>query len=262
MRFSEKVVFITGGTKGLGKAMARAFLDEGARVAVNGRNTEAVATFEEEFAGKDVLAFGADITDYEGMEAAAKAVVDKWGKIDILINAAGVVNKLAPAERTKKEEFDRVIDINLKGTFYASQIMGKQMIAQGSGRLIFIASQVALFGDKGFLPYAVSKSALPLMARSLSAEWSKYGVTTCCISPGFIAGGMNEGMIKQQQFVDFLSRKTPLNRMGQVSELIATILFLASPEAQYINGENIVMDGGMTGYDQESLLDMILKKGK
>lgn len=262
MKFNQKVVFITGGTKGLGRDLAQAFLDEGACVAVNGRDGQAVARFEQEFAGRPVIAFCADVTDYEAMESAARTVKDKWGRIDILINAAGVVNKLVPAEKTRRDEFDRVIDINLKGTFYVSQIVGREMIAQGEGRQIFIASQVALFGDKGFLPYAVSKSAVSLMARSLSAEWSKFGVTTCCVSPGFIAGGMNEGMIRQQQFVDFLSGKTPIGRMGTVQELVATVLFLASPEAQYINGENIVMDGGMTGYAQNSLLDMLSNRGK
>jgi len=259
MKFKDKTVFITGGTKGLGRAMARAFLDEGAQVAVNGRNKEAVARFEEDFSGRPVKAFVADITDFDAMEAVAQQVTDEWGKVDILVNSAGIVNPLVPSEKTNKEDFDKVIDINLKGAFYAAQIFGRRMIKQQSGRIILISSQVALFGEKGFLPYAVSKSALLVMTRSLASEWSKYGVTVCCLAPGFIAGGMNEGLIKRQQFVDFLSQKTPIGRMGQMEELIAAMLFLASPEAQYINGETIVMDGGMTGYSQESLLDFIAK---
>jgi NAD(P)-dependent dehydrogenase (short-subunit alcohol dehydrogenase family) len=261
MKFDGKVVFIAGGTKGLGKAMAEAFLKEGAKVAVNGRSTEAVAKFEEEFQGKQIKAFAADITDYEAMEAVAKKVKDQWGRIDILINSAGIVNPLAVAEMTKKEDFDKVIDVNLKGAFYVAQVFGRIMIEQGSGRIIFIASQVAQFGDKGFIPYAVSKSGLFVMTKNLASEWSKYGVTVCCIAPGFIKGGMNTGLIKRQPFVDFLSKKTPLGRMGNVEEVTATILFLSSPEAQYINGETIVIDGGMTGYSEESLLDFI-SKGK
>lgn len=262
MRFEDKVVFITGGTRGLGKAMADAFLAEGARVAVCGRNKDSVTGFGEEHQGKAAKAFAADILDYPGMEAIAKSVADEWGKIDILINSAGVVNPLAPAEKIKPEDFDRTIDVNVKGAFYAAQVFGRIMIQQGSGRILFISSQVAQFGDKGFLPYAASKSALFVMTRNLSSEWSKYGVTLCCLAPGFIAGGMNEGLIRRQQFVDFLSKKTPIGRMGSVDELVATALFLSSPEAQYINGETIVMDGGMTGYDQESLLDMITRPKK
>jgi NAD(P)-dependent dehydrogenase (short-subunit alcohol dehydrogenase family) len=261
MKFDDKVVFIAGGTKGLGKAMAEAFLAEGAKVAVNGRNTDAVAKFEEEFQGKQVRAFAADITDYEAMDDIAKKVKEDWGKIDILINSAGIVNPLAVAEKTKKEDFDKVIDVNLKGAFYVAQIFGKIMIEQGSGRIVLIASQVAQFGDKGFIPYAVSKSGLFVMTKNLASEWSKYGVTVCCIAPGFIKGGMNTGLIKRQPFVDFLSKKTPLGRMGNVEEVTATVLFLSSPEAQYINGETIVIDGGMTGYSEESLLDFI-SKGK
>jgi gluconate 5-dehydrogenase len=261
VRFEDKVVFITGGTRGLGKAMASAFLAEGARVAVNGRDKETVAKFEAEFAGKASRAFVVDITDFDAMEGVAKRVTDEWEKVDIVINSAGIVNPLLPSVKTKKEDFDRVIDVNLKGAFYVAQIFGRGMIANRSGRIILISSQVALFGDKGFLPYAVSKSALPVMARNLASEWSQYGVTVCCLAPGFIAGGMNEGLVKRQQFVDFLSKKTPIGRMGRTEELVATILFLASPEAQYINGETIVMDGGMTGFSQESLLDFI-SKGK
>lgn len=261
MRFKDKVVFISGGTKGLGKAMARAFLDEGAFVAVNGRNKEAVAKFEEEFRGKAVLAFNTDITDYGEMEGVASKVVETWGKVDILVNNAGIVNPLVPSEKMKKDDFDRTIDINLKGTFYATQIFGKRMIEQKGGRIISIASQVALFGEKGFMPYALSKGALVIMTRELAYEWSKYGVTTCCIAPGFIKGGMNEGLIRKEIFVNYLSGRTPIGRMGTVDEIVSCILFLASPEAQYINGETITMDGGMTGYAQEPLLDFI-SKGK
>lgn len=262
MKFDNKVVFITGGTRGLGKAMADAFLSEGARVAVSGRNGDSVLKFEEEHRDKQAKAFSADITDYDAMEAVAQTVVEQWGGIDVLVNCAGIVNPLTPSEKIKKEDFDKTIEVNLKGAFYAAQIFGRKMIAQGSGRIILISSQVAQFGDKGFLPYAVSKSALPLMTRNLSSEWSRFGVTLCCLAPGFIAGGMNEGLIKRPQLVDFLSKKTPIGRMGRVDEMVATTLFLASPEAQYINGETIVMDGGMTGYDREGLLDMITRPKK
>jgi len=261
MKFKDKVVFITGGTKGLGKAFAKAFLDEGASVAVNGRNKEAVAKFEEEFQGRSILAFNTDITNYEEMDNVASKVIESWGKVDILVNNAGIVNPLAPSEKMKKDDFDKTIDINLKGTFYATQIFGKRMIEQKAGRIINIASQVALFGEKGFLPYALSKGALMIMTRELAYEWSKHGVTICCVAPGFIKGGMNEGLIRKEIFVNHLSSKTPIGRMGTVDELVSLILFLASPEAQYINGETITIDGGMTGYNQEPLLDFI-SKGK
>ncbi len=261
LKFADKVVFVTGGTKGLGKAVASAFLAQGAKVAVNGRDKGAVVKFEEEFSGKASKAFAADITDYDAMEAIARSVADEWGKIDILVNSAGIVSSLTLAEKTKKEDFDKVIDVNLKGAFYVSQIFGRRMIENRSGRIILISSQVAFFGDRGLLPYAVSKSALPVMTRNLASEWSQNGVTVCCVAPGFIAGGMNEGLIRRQPFVDFLSKKTPIGRLGRTEELVATVLFLSSPEAQYINGETIVMDGGMTGFAPESLIDFI-GKGK
>ncbi len=261
MRFQNKVIFITGGTKGLGKAMARAFLAEGASVAVNSRNNEAVAKFSEEFKGQQVLAFETDIADCSAVEVMASKVYETLGKVDILINNAGIVNPLVPSEKIKKDDFDRVIDVNLKGTFYATQAFGKRMLQQGSGRIISMASQVALFGEKGFLPYAISKSGLMMMTRQLAYEWSKSGVTLCAVAPGFIKGGMNEGLIRKEVFVNYLSGRTPIGRMGTVDELVSTILFLASDDARYINGETIVMDGGMTGYAPEGLLDF-MSKGK
>jgi NAD(P)-dependent dehydrogenase (short-subunit alcohol dehydrogenase family) len=140
MRFEHKVVFVTGGTRGLGKAMSEAFLSEGARVAVSGRNKDSVARFEEEHESERTSAFAVDITDYQGMEAVADSVVDRWEKIDILVNSAGIVNPLAPSEKTKKEDFDKTIDVNVKGAFYAAQIFGRKMIEQGSGRIILISS--------------------------------------------------------------------------------------------------------------------------
>ncbi len=257
MKFQDKVIFITGGTKGLGREMVKTFLSEGASVGVNGRNPDGVAKFEEEFKGQRVIAFQADITDFEEMEKTVAAVTSAWGKVDILVNNAGIVNPLTPSDKMKKEDFDKVIDVNLKGTFYTTWAFGKRMIEQKSGRIINISSQVALFGEKGFLPYAISKSALIVMTRELAYEWSQYGVTICTLAPGFIKGGMNEGLIRKEAFVNYLSSRTPIGRMGTVNEVVSTILFLASDEAQYINGETIIMDGGMTGYTKEALLDFI-----
>ncbi len=261
MRFDDKVVFITGGTKGLGKAISTAFLSEGAFVAVNGRDADAVDRFQEEAGKEKTLAYVADISDYTAMEETIADVARAWGRIDILINNAGIVNPLTPSEKLKKEDFDKVIDINLKGTFYVTQLVGRRMIANRSGRIVNIASQVALFGEKGFLPYSISKASLMLMARELSHEWSGYGITICTLAPGFIRGGMNEGLMKKESLVAHLSARTPMGRMGEVDELVGTTLFLASDKARYINGETITMDGGMTGYTPETLVD-IINKGK
>jgi len=259
MRFKEKVVFITGGARGLGKALAKAFLEEGAFVGVNGRNKENIVSFENECKGSPALAFQADISNYEEMEAVLKKIIESWGKIDILIHNAGIVNPLSPSDKIKKEDFDRTIDVNVKGAFYVLQIFGRKMIEQGSGRIVNISSQVAFYGEKGFLPYTISKAALNVMTTTLSYEWSKYGVTVCALAPGFIKGGMNEGLIRKQQFVDHLSGRNPLGRMATVNEFVSAVLFLASDQAQYVNGTTVVMDGGMTGYAKEPLLDMMMK---
>ncbi len=215
--------------------------------------------FRAEHAQGAARAFVADICDYAAMEAVAESVAQEWGGIDILINNAGIVNPLVPSAKIKREDFDRVIDVNLKGAFYVTQIFGRKMIERGAGRVVSISSQVALFGEKGFLPYAISKAGIQLMTRNLASEWGRSGVTLCCLAPGYIKGGMNEGLAKRQDLVDFLSAKTPVHRMGTVGELVGTVLFLASSEAAYINGETVVMDGGLTGYAAETLLDAITK---
>jgi NAD(P)-dependent dehydrogenase (short-subunit alcohol dehydrogenase family) len=237
--------------------MTKAFLGEGAFVAVNGRNRETVAKFEEEFAGQPAFAFNNDITDYEEMENTAARIIERWGKIDILINNAGIVNLLAPSEKMKKNDFDRVIDVNLKGTFYTTQVVGKKMIEQKSGRIINIASQVGLFGDKGFLPYAISKSALFVMTRQLCHDECRDMASRSVLSHRVYQGRDERRACRKETFVNFLSGNNPHRMNGNVDELISTILFLASDSAQYINGETIVMDGGMTGYTGEGLLDFI-----
>ena len=122
-----------------------------------------------------------------------------------------------------------------------------------------MSSQAALLGERGFLSYSISKAGVMTMTRSLAYEWGRYGITTCAIAPGFMAGGMNEGLLRRRDLVDFISKRTPVGKMGQVDELVATILFLASKEASYINGETLVFDGGATGYAPETLLDVISK---
>lgn len=263
MRFAEKVVFITGGTRGLGKEIAKAFLREGAYVAVNGRDDKTKRAFEEEFRGSKILTFLADITDYQAMEGVLGALLEKWGRVDILINNAGIVNRLSPAHKIKKEDFDRVIDVNLKGTFYVTQVFGRRMIEQKHGRIVVVSSQAGLCGEKGFLPYAVSKGALFTMVKNLAYEFSEYGVTICGVAPGFVSGGMNEGIIKREEFLQYLSSRVPLRRLATIEDLVQLVLFLSSDSSTYINGETVILDGGMTGYTERPLLDFILSsKGK
>ena len=134
-------------------------------MAVNDKDAEMVARCEEEFRGKPLWAYTADITNYEEMEGVAAKVWDTWGRVDVLINGAGVVAPLVPAEKVKKADFDRVIDVNLKGTFYVTQIFGRKMIGQKSGRIISMSSQAAVMGERGFLSYSISKAGLMTMTQ-------------------------------------------------------------------------------------------------
>ncbi|MCS7281119.1 MAG: SDR family oxidoreductase [Desulfobacterota bacterium] len=263
MRFKDKVVFVTGGSRGLGKALVSAFLKEGAIVGTNGRDKGRLEALKNEYAEKgNLVVYEGDISDYQRIEEISEDFAGRHGRVDVLINNAAVINPILPSEKLKKEDFERVIDVNIKGTFYVTYHFGKKMLERKRGRIINIASQAALFGEKGFLPYAVSKAAIISMTRILGYEWAQKGVTVCALAPGFIKGGMNESLIKREIFVDFLSKRTPLGRMAEIHEFVSLVLFLASEEAQYINGETIVLDGGMTGYTGQPFLDFLesLKK--
>ena len=268
MRFKGKVVLITGSTRGIGKEFAMGFAREGADVIINGRNPEkanAVAK-EVEALGVQSLGVAGDVSSPQEVSRMVEEAIQRFGRIDILINNAGVNPFILEAEKIKVEGWDEVMNVNLKGVFLCCQAVGKKMIEQGGGKIINIASVIGFLGEQGFLPYSVTKAGVMVMTKVLAFEWSKYNIRINAIAPGFVAGGMNTPILNKEVLVSGLSQKVPLKRLGNPEEIVKIALFLASEDASYVNGTTIVVDGGMTGYNPVSFLDLIAEmkrqKGK
>lgn len=259
MKLKDKVALITGSTRGIGKAFAIGFAKEGANIIVHGRNLEKAKTVAEEIKGLGVksLAIGADVSLSQDVTRMVDEAIGQFGKIDILINNAGVNPFILEAEKIKEEGWNQVMDVNLKGVFLCSQAVGKKMIEQGGGKIINISSVVGFLGEQGFLPYSVSKAGVMMLTRVLAYEWSKYHISVNAIAPGFIAGGMNTPILNKETLVSGLTQQVPLKRLGKPEEIVQVALFLASEDSSYINGTTIVADGGMMGYHPVGFIDLI-----
>ena len=259
MRLKGKVALITGSTRGIGKEFAIGFAKEGADVIVHGRKIERAKAVAEEIGnlGVKAIAIAGDVSQSQEVIRMVDEAIHSFGRIDILINNAGINPFILETEKIKEEGWDQVMDVNLKGVFLCSQSVGKKMIEQGGGKIINISSVIGFSGEQGFLPYSVSKAGVIMLTRVLAYEWSKYHITVNAIAPGFIAGGMNTPILNKESLVSGLAQQVPLKRFGKPEEIVQVALFLASEDSSYINGTTIVADGGLMGYRSAGFIDLI-----
>jgi 3-oxoacyl-[acyl-carrier protein] reductase len=245
MNLSGKVAVITGGARGIGHATAVKFATLGARVAVCDINPDlAQQTLAEIRAvNGEAQGFRVDVTDKQEIGGMVRGVMDKWGRIDVLVNNAGIVMD-AQLKKMTDEQFDKVIDINLKGVYNCSRAVVDIMIAQKSGVILTTSSIVGLYGNFGQTNYAASKFAVIGMTKTWARELGRSGIRAIAVCPGFIAtpilAKMPEDVLKQ------MAAKVPCGRLGTPEEVANVFAFLASDEASYINGAVISVDGGMT----------------
>lgn len=244
-RLENRVAIITGGTAGIGAATAIRFAQEGAKVILWARNAERGNAFVEKMKGMGLEAeFDAvDSSNYEAVCEAAKRVNDKYGKIDILINNAGITND-STLKKMTIEQWQQVIDINLSGSFYCIKAITPYMLEKGYGRIVNASSVVALYGNFGQTNYVATKAGLIGMTKTLARELGKKGITVNAVAPGFIETDMVAKM--PENVLDGMRAKVPVGRLGQPEEIASAYLFLASEEAAYINGATLSVDGGMT----------------
>ncbi|MBR6066263.1 MAG: 3-oxoacyl-ACP reductase FabG [Bacteroidales bacterium] len=244
-RLENRVAIITGGTAGIGAATAIKFAQEGAKVILWARNAERGNAFIEKMKGMGLEAeFDAiDSSNYEAVCEAAKRVNDKYGKIDILINNAGITND-STLKKMTIEQWQQVIDINLSGSFYCIKAITPYMLEKGYGRIVNASSVVALYGNFGQTNYVATKAGLIGMTKTLARELGKKGITVNAVAPGFIETDMVAKM--PENVLDGMRAKVPVGRLGQPEEIASAYLFLASEEAAYINGATLSVDGGMT----------------
>ena len=250
-RLEGRKLVVTGAARGIGYAIARAAARAGATVALidleQTRLDEAAAKLRGEVDGAEVLTEICDVTSYEQVSAAAKALETRWGRTDTLVNNAGIAYH-APAETMSVAEWDRMLSVNLSGVFYCSQVFGVPMIEAGSGTIVNIASMSGLIVNRPQpqVAYNVAKAGVIMLTKSLAAEWAPHGVRVNAVAPGYTRTDLIEHLVDTDMCRDYWIGGTPLKRMGSPDEIANAVLFLASDVASYVTGETLVVDGGYT----------------
>jgi NAD(P)-dependent dehydrogenase (short-subunit alcohol dehydrogenase family) len=246
MRLQGKVAIVTGSTKGIGRAVAIGYAEEGATVIVCGRSEDLAKNLAEELTrkGKKAVAMKLDVTSHDGINQVVNQVMKQFGRIDILINNAGISPIWKRAEDTDKEAWDRIIATNLTGAFLCAQAVGKVMIKQKSGKIINMTS----VGGKVALPrlvaYCASKAGIISLTQVLAAEWAQHNILVNAIGPSYVETEFTAGLRGNQAIYDDLKNKNLLKRFAQPEEIVGAAIFLASNESNYITGQTIFIDGG------------------
>jgi 3-oxoacyl-[acyl-carrier protein] reductase len=245
MRFKDEVVVVTGSTRGIGKEIALSFAKEGAIVIILGRNGETADKTRDEFLAQSYRAesFACDVSNLQNVQEIVNKIIDKHNRIDILVNNAGITkdNLLL---RMSEEDWDEVIKINLRGVFNCTKALTKVMLKAKKGKIINITSIIGISGNAGQANYAASKAGIIGFTKSIAKEIASRGITVNAIAPGYIQTDMTAQLNEKTR--EELMKNIPLQRLGQAEDIAGVCLFLASKEADYITGQTIVVDGGMT----------------
>lgn len=240
-----KIAVVTGGTTGIGHALSLGLASAGADVVASSRRQKQVNEIADkiEALGHRTLRIASDVSDRASLEALRDVTLSHFGKIDILINCAGII-KRAPTLEVTEEEWSTIIDVNLNGIFRACQIFGRLMIERGYGRIVNITSLNAYAALTEVAAYAASKSAVSSLTRSLAVEWSRKGVTVNAIAPGVFRTDINAKLLDSTGRGQELLMRTPMGRFGKTEELVGAAIYLASDASSFVTGQTIVVDGG------------------
>ena len=245
MRFEGKVALVTGASRGIGRAIALALAAEGADVAVNYAGSEAAAkevAAEIEAMGRKAFVIQADIASTEASTAMVDAVVKEFGRVDVLVNNAGITRD-GLLMRMKEEDWDAVITTNLKGVFNCTKAAIKYMMKQKSGNIVNISSIVGVMGNVGQANYCAAKAGVIGFTKATAKEVAARGIRVNAIAPGFIKTDMTS--VLSEKVVEAMLAGIPLNRLGETEDIAKAVLFLASSDANYITGQTLHVDGGM-----------------
>lgn len=246
-RLDDKVAIVTGGSKGLGRGLAEALAAAGAHVVVCSRNVDegqAVADSLKQM-GVDSLAFRVDVKEKDQVQAMVDGVMEHFGRIDILVNNAGVVVAKHVVDLTE-DDWDYVLDINLKGTFLCSQAVGKVMIQQGGGRIINMGSILGRVADVALAAYCASKGGVKMLTKAMAAEWARYNINVNAIAPSYVETDLNRDALSDERVLNRIIRRTPMRRLGTNDDITGACLYLASDAAKFVTGQVIYVDGGWT----------------
>lgn len=248
---ADQRVLVTGASRGIGRAIAAGFATRGAHVVITGRQPETLAATAAEIStGAHAVPHPvtwecADMAVEDELSALVDRVLQRWGRIDTLINVAGV-NRRLPAEELTMDDYDFVVNTNLRGAFFLAQRVGRAMLQQQSGTQIHIASLNSDRPLKNVVPYAISKAGLAQMTRALALEWGARGVRVNAISPGFILTDLTRKLWSDSKMQRWGEDHTPQRRLGKPEDLVGAAVFLASPASAFMTGQVLYVDGGFT----------------
>lgn len=242
-----KVAIVTGASRGLGQYFARALAGAGADLVITSRRRADLESFAAEIAatGRKVLPLELDVTRLESIQAMATAAHEHYGQTDILVNNAGC-NIRKPAVEITWDDWNTVLDTNLRGSFFVAQAVARFMLPQQSGRIINIGSVTSVCGFAGLGPYCASRGGIKQLTMSLADDWGPHGITVNCLAPGWFKTKQNEVLYEDAEWVDYLVDRIPLKRPGQPHDLDGALLFLASDASCYVTGQTLLVDGGIT----------------
>lgn len=244
---SGQVAVVTGTSRGLGQYFARALANMGADLVLTSRKKDSLLSFEKELQslGRKTVALELDVRDQASIERTVTAAQDVFGRIDILVNNAGC-NVRKPALDVTWDDWNLILDTNLRGSFFVAQAVARRMIPRGYGRIINIGSVTSVAGYAGLTPYGASRGGIRQMTMSLADDWGKYGITVNCLAPGWFRTEQNKILYEDLEWVEYLCERIPIKRPGQPNDLDGAIVFLASESSRYITGQTLLVDGGIS----------------
>lgn len=244
---SGQVAIVTGTSRGLGQYFARALARAGADLVLTSRRRESLAEFEREInaMGRRTISLELDVRDHASIQNMAKEAEAAFGQIHILVNNAGC-NVRKPALDVTWDDWNLVLDTNLRGSFFTAQAIARGMISHGYGRIINIGSVTSVFGFAGLAPYCASRGGAKQLTMSLADDWGQFGVTVNCLAPGWFRTEQNKILYEDPEWVAYLSDRIPIKRPGQPHDLDGAVVFLASEESRYVTGQTLLVDGGIT----------------
>ncbi|MCC6495511.1 MAG: SDR family oxidoreductase [Propionibacteriaceae bacterium] len=243
-----RLALVTGSARGLGNTYARGLAAAGCRVVLHGRSAELLAAEQASIGkqfGVDVFTARFDVSKSDEVFPAIEALLSDHGVPDILVNNAGVQRR-APFHEFPVSDWDEVVATNLNGTFYVSRAVAPGMVERGSGKIVNIGSVTSLLARQTVSPYTATKGAVAMLSKAMAADLTRYNIQVNTISPGYFRTDMNEALMANVEFDSWVRGRTPAGRWGEPSELLGALLFLSSSASDFVSGQNIFVDGGMT----------------
>lgn len=244
---SGRVAIVTGTSRGLGQNFARALAKAGADLVLTSRHRDHLLPFETEIKslGRGAVSLQLDVRDLSSIQEMVAAAQSAFGHVDILVNNAGC-NVRKPAMEVTWDDWNLILDTNLRGSFFVAQAVARLMIERRYGRIINIGSVTSVAGYAGLGPYGASRGGIRQLTMSLADDWGKYGITVNCLAPGWFRTDQNKVLYENKEWVEYLCDRIPLKRPGQPHDLDAAVVFLAAESSRYVTGQTLLVDGGIS----------------